>query len=263
MSADPSWKEPHDCRDCGAKPGETHMIGCDVERCPACKGHVLSCDCGWDGEDPPPLPWTGIWPGKLEAEAKGWFSVMTDEGYCSCKADHPEASPDLNRYAIYTRMGADQGPTIHSIQGWNPTAIDHKTMFELQDAGRYYPGGKGRPRAPQAPQTPSKHSKRSIADMMRRDMRRALSLSSRMLFFSDKRDDLFLGDAIGKACMYVGLKPGNTVLFAADEFDKAWVPGRIVEKSLTSVLLTTEEGPTHCAWECIRFPWAGWEEDIG
>lgn len=43
------------CGDCGAKEGEYHSDGCDIERCPKCNGQLLSCDCEFpfmlDGED--------------------------------------------------------------------------------------------------------------------------------------------------------------------------------------------------------------------
>jgi len=31
------------CHDCGAKAGELHSLGCDMERCPICKGQLISC----------------------------------------------------------------------------------------------------------------------------------------------------------------------------------------------------------------------------
>lgn len=33
------------CDDCGAKRGQYHHAGCDLERCPACGGQLISCDC--------------------------------------------------------------------------------------------------------------------------------------------------------------------------------------------------------------------------
>lgn len=73
--------ELQDCHDCGAKPGEIHAAGCDVECCSVCGGQRISCGCD-DFEDdnatlkvrrhdPAFARWTGFWPGKLEAEALG------------------------------------------------------------------------------------------------------------------------------------------------------------------------------------------------
>lgn len=33
------------CHDCGIKHGNHHHPGCDVERCPRCRGQFITCDC--------------------------------------------------------------------------------------------------------------------------------------------------------------------------------------------------------------------------
>jgi len=33
------------CHDCGARTGEFHLQGCDMEQCPRCGGQFISCDC--------------------------------------------------------------------------------------------------------------------------------------------------------------------------------------------------------------------------
>lgn len=35
-----------ECGDCGAKYGQQHLPGCDIERCPLCGRQLISCDCG-------------------------------------------------------------------------------------------------------------------------------------------------------------------------------------------------------------------------
>lgn len=39
------YPQPTYCGDCGAKIGEYHLEGCDIEVCPVCFGQKLSCDC--------------------------------------------------------------------------------------------------------------------------------------------------------------------------------------------------------------------------
>lgn len=39
------------CADCAVVRGELHVPGCDMERCPACKGQLLSCGCVREPED--------------------------------------------------------------------------------------------------------------------------------------------------------------------------------------------------------------------
>ncbi len=62
-------EELRDCHDCAARPGEIHMDGCDVERCSVCGGQRLQCGC--KDHDKAFARWTGIWPGKAEADFLG------------------------------------------------------------------------------------------------------------------------------------------------------------------------------------------------
>ncbi len=65
-------KEPErliPCHDCGALPGKIHKDNCDTERCSVCGGQRLQCDC--KKHDKKFARWTGLWPGKAEAELLG------------------------------------------------------------------------------------------------------------------------------------------------------------------------------------------------
>ena len=121
--------QPKTCNDCGAEPGEEHQGCCDVERCPLCRNgnQAMCCDIHAYNEERPDdfnpewenirEVWTGFWPGELEARAMNWWSRCTPwpgqkyGPYVDCPPDHPDASPDLNRYSSYLHTGKDPGPS--------------------------------------------------------------------------------------------------------------------------------------------------------
>jgi len=45
------------CHDCGAKEGQIHKIGCDMERCPYCGGQLISCGCVKEIEESVRVPY--------------------------------------------------------------------------------------------------------------------------------------------------------------------------------------------------------------
>ena len=90
------------CGNCGVEPGQLHVLGCDVERCPYCGGQLISCCCERQGRigvpDDDRMPWTGEWPGDAECREFGWYAKLNPNGrgWVSCTAD--ETGPDRARH---------------------------------------------------------------------------------------------------------------------------------------------------------------------
>lgn len=125
------------CPDCGAKPGERHRDGCDVERCSLCGHQALSCDCvrtfvGLDGDSDLTdhdfevfdrhvdefggrLRWTGEWPGYAECQEFGWFCKWSPvDMWVTCDESDPEVRPDLNKLYSSARWNSLQRKWVKS-----------------------------------------------------------------------------------------------------------------------------------------------------
>lgn len=130
------------CRDCGVAPGEIHVHGCDVERCPNCGHQLIGCDCvyevcGIDADDMESahpeiwnhgptdemeqkfdayvesiggyLPWTGEFPGSDACREFGWYSRWVEgKGWVRCEEDDEGAGPDLNRLVSTARWDREK-----------------------------------------------------------------------------------------------------------------------------------------------------------
>lgn len=64
------YKNPYKikyCHDCGVELGQIHHYGCDMERCPICKGQLFICECAVFGV----LPDKNSLPVKYENRKSG------------------------------------------------------------------------------------------------------------------------------------------------------------------------------------------------
>lgn len=46
------WSALSRCPDCGVLRGRFHHLGCDVQRCPLCRGQMITCGCRYDEDGP-------------------------------------------------------------------------------------------------------------------------------------------------------------------------------------------------------------------
>jgi hypothetical protein len=94
------------CPECKALIGEPHRPGCDVERCTACRGQRLLCDCL--GHDPIAACWTGEWPGAAACRELGWWAVRDPRsGWRPCLEGTLGAREDINRLTFFQQAGYD------------------------------------------------------------------------------------------------------------------------------------------------------------
>ena len=70
------------CHDCGAKEGQIHEYGCDMERCPFCGGQLIICHCKYValGLDPHKLPREIYENGLYKEQENKWLEILTERG---------------------------------------------------------------------------------------------------------------------------------------------------------------------------------------
>ncbi len=79
------------CHDCGAKEGEIHEFGCDMEYCPYCGGQLLSCACAYKFLKLDCRPGTRVYQkGMTPKEVERWISLLDLKGRvpCICYPNH-------------------------------------------------------------------------------------------------------------------------------------------------------------------------------
>lgn len=105
-----------ECPDCGAKPGRPHKDGCDVERCSVCGEQRLGCRC--TDHDKQFARWTGLWPGRAEADALGMsLNTLEASGGAKIFFVKPTFTPDEEspaEDAVYDAIDH----LIHMAEAW-------------------------------------------------------------------------------------------------------------------------------------------------
>ena len=83
------------CPGCRTSKGALHVVGCDLEQCPACGDELEACAC--PGQPAGRVAFGGEFPGTSAARHFGWFVRYTDHGWERCAETDDGAIEDLHR----------------------------------------------------------------------------------------------------------------------------------------------------------------------
>lgn len=86
------------CTGCGARPGELHRRGCEIECCPECGLSLITHQCALTT---PRIRWSGEQTGTAECRAFGWYTrLVLGKGWVRCEKHESGARPDLQRLHV-------------------------------------------------------------------------------------------------------------------------------------------------------------------
>lgn len=116
------------CPICDVDPGRPHQGVCNVERCSVCGGQHISCGC--EGHDRDFSRWTGVWPGKAEAE---YLGISMNDLY---------GDEDLRRALFVKPESRDEGSSVELYKELDPSWHDRKGLFVVYGIKKIFFDGK-------------------------------------------------------------------------------------------------------------------------
>lgn len=114
------------CGDCGVRAGGLHHLGCDVQRCPACRGQLISCGCVFDDDEPE-------FPTRLEIADAAVWGPLEAVARLARIGDNLPSFHEAEFMYVATVHDDQRGRAVHLYKH-----IDTRRYLNLDDDGNAY-----------------------------------------------------------------------------------------------------------------------------